>query len=98
MDVSKLELSNKTQGNLSGKSILSSNADVINNINVKLNVVLGEKELSVSELMSLQKGSVFTIDKKVNQPLEVYIDDKLVARGIMVAVEDDFGVKITEII
>ena len=98
MEVNKLELGEKTEGSLSGKSILSANADVIKNVNVKLNVVLGEAELSVSELMSLQNGSVFTIDKKANTPLEVYIDNKLVARGIMVAVEDNLGVKITEII
>lgn len=68
------------------------------NLNVKLNVALGETEISVDELMSLKDGSIFKMDKKVNTPLEVIINDKVVARGIMVVVDDNFGIKITEII
>jgi flagellar motor switch protein FliN len=98
MSISKVELKELKEELLSGNSILTSNVDVIKDLKVKLQVSLGETELKVDELMSLEEGSVVKINRSVNAPLDVYINNKLVARGLMVVVDDDFGLQITEII
>ena len=97
MTVNELELNEITENLLSGDSILSGNIDVIKDLKVKLNVELGEASLRVDELMSLQEGSVVKVDKEVNTALDIYINDKLVARGVMVVVDDNFGIRVTEI-
>jgi flagellar motor switch protein FliN/FliY len=97
MTVNKVELKELNEELLSGDSILTGNVDVIKDLKVKLKVSLGESELKVDELMSLKEGSVVKINREVNSPLDIYINDKLVARGLMVVVDDDFGVQITEI-
>ncbi len=97
MSVSELELKEIAEGLLSGESILSSNVDVIKDLKVKMNVVLGSSSINVEELMSLKEGSVVKVDRKVNTALDIYIKDKLVAKGIMVVVDDQFGIKITEL-
>jgi flagellar motor switch protein FliN/FliY len=66
-------------------------------LQIKLHVSLGEAEMKVDELMSIKEGSVVKINREVNSPLDVFINGKLVARGMMVVVDDDFGIQITEI-
>jgi len=98
MSVSKVELNDLGQELLSGESILAGNSEVIRDLKVKLKVSLGESEIKVDELMALKEGSVVKIDKEANTSLDVYINDKVVARGLMVVVDDNFGLQITEIV
>ena len=97
MPVSKVELEDVGESLVSGESILAGNVDVIRDLEVKLNVSLGESKIKVDELMSIKAGSVVKIDRDINTPLDIYINDKLVARGTMVVVDDNFGVQVSEI-
>lgn len=97
MAVNELDLKEISENILTGDSILSNNTDVIKDLKVKLNVVLGEASLSVDELMELKDGSVIKTNKEANTALDIYIKDKLVARGVMVVVDNNFGIKVTEI-
>lgn len=97
MAVNELELKDLTGEIASGNNILSANVDVIKDLKVSLNVILGESSLRVDELMSLKEGSIVKVNKKANADLDIYIKDKLVARGVMVVVDDNFGIKVTEI-
>lgn len=71
--------------------------DLVKNVKVELSVCIGDCEISVSELFKLENGSVITIDKNINEPVDVKFDGNIVARGELVVVDDNFGVKITEI-
>lgn len=66
-------------------------------IDVRLSVEVGAVRLPLRDVLSLQPGAVHTLDRKVDQPVDVLINDRLIARGEIVAVGDRFGVKLTEI-
>jgi flagellar motor switch protein FliN/FliY len=97
MSVSKVELKELTKELLGENNLLAGNVDVLKDLQIKLHVSLGEAEMKVDELMSIKEGSVVKINREVNSPLDVFINGKLVARGMMVVVDDDFGIQITEI-
>lgn len=69
------------------------------NVSMAVQVVLGETRMPVSQLLSLTRGSVVELDKRIGQPLDVLISDRLVARGDLVKVgENGLGIKLTEIV
>ncbi len=65
---------------------------------VGVTVQLGSCQLSMREVMQLNAGSVVQLDKLADAPVEVLVNDKLVARGEVVVIENRFGIKITEMI
>ena len=65
---------------------------------VNISAVLGRTHLSVSQLLQLSQGSVLELDRKVGEAIDIYVNDRLVARGEVVLVEDRLGVTMTEII
>ena len=65
---------------------------------VKVSAVLGKKRMSVAELMALDAGAVIELDRRVGEPIDLYINDTLIARGELVMVEGVLGVTMTEII
>lgn len=97
MPVSKVELSPLTEELLSGDNLLAGNMEVLKELNVTLQVSLGETSIEVSELMNMKAGAVVKLDREANTPLDIFVNNKLVAKGMMVVVDDDFGVQITEI-
>ena len=97
MSVQKIELDELEEKQSSAPPMMSGNYDVIKNVKVKLQVLLGETELTVAELFSLRKDSVVELDRLVSSPVDVVLDGKCIARGYLVAAEDNFGIRITEI-
>ena len=67
-------------------------------IPVQLAAVLGKTTMPVSQLLRLGRGAVVELDRKVGEPVEIYVNNRLVARGEVVLVEDKLGVTMTEII
>ncbi len=65
---------------------------------VHISAVLGRTALDVNSLMSLQRGSVLELDRKVGEPIDIYVNSRLVARGEVVVVDERLGVTMTEII
>jgi len=70
---------------------------IVDNVPVILSAYLGESEMTVSELMALESGSVVTLDASLNHFAELRLNDTTIARGEIVAVGDNFGIRITEI-
>ena len=97
MAVQKIELSELDQGASTGSPVLNGNYDVIKNVKVKLQVFVGEAELSVAELFALKHDSVIQLDRVVSSPVDVLLDGKCVARGELVAADDNFGLRVMEI-
>jgi len=65
-------------------------------VRVKMTVQLGSCRMPMREVMELVPGSVIQLNQEAKDPVGLYINDKLVAYGEVVVVEDNFGVKITE--
>lgn len=65
---------------------------------IKLTVELGSCQISMRDLLQLNVGSVVQLDKAANASVDLYVNQKLVARGEVVVVEDNFGIKLTEIL
>ncbi|MEI9892084.1 MAG: flagellar motor switch protein FliN [Caulobacteraceae bacterium] len=65
---------------------------------VNISAVLGRAHLSVAQLLKLAQGSVLELDRKVGEAIDIYVNNRLVARGEVVIVDDRLGVTMTEII
>jgi len=65
---------------------------------VNISAVLGRAHLSVAQLLKLNQGSVLELDRKVGEAIDIYVNNRLVARGEVVIVDDRLGVTMTEII
>lgn len=65
---------------------------------VKVSAVLGRARMDVGELLRLGPGAVLELDRKVGEAIDIYVNNRLVARGEVVLVEDKLGVTMTEII
>lgn len=76
----------------------SGKQEAVYDIPVKVSTVLGEAAIRVSNLMKLGRGAVIELDRKVGEPIELYVNDRLVARGELTVTEGRLGVTMTEII
>jgi len=92
-----IEVSELSPGQPNGHHLLAGRFDLIKDLRVVVDVVVGRARMSVEEFFALKQDSIISLDAMVDEPLEVLVDGKLVARGKLVAVEDNFGVRITEI-
>ena len=72
--------------------------DFILDIPLNVKVEVGRTKLMIQELLALGKGSVIELNKLLGEPFEVLVNDKLVARGEVVVVNDRFGVRLTDIV
>lgn len=70
---------------------------LIAQVRVRVTATLGHTTLSVAELAALADGSVLSLDRGVDEPLDLLLDGQVIARGTLVAVDDQFGLRITHI-
>ena len=72
--------------------------EAVFDVPVKVSAVLGRARMEVGELLRLGPGAVLELDRKVGEAIDIYVNDRLVARGEVVLVEEKLGVTMTEII
>jgi len=72
--------------------------EAVYDIPVQVSAVLGKSNMQVSQLLKLGRGAVVELDRKVGEAIDIYVNNRLVARGEVVVVEDRLGVTMTEII
>jgi flagellar motor switch protein FliN/FliY len=72
--------------------------DAVYDVPVQVSAVLGRASMQVSQLLKLGRGAVVELDRKVGEAVDIYVNNRLVARGEVVVVEDRLGVTMTEII
>lgn len=72
--------------------------EAVSDIPVSISVVLGKTSMQVQQLLKLGRGAVVELDRKVGEPVDILVNNRLVARGEVVVVEDKIGVTMTEII
>lgn len=76
----------------------NNNLDFILDIPVELSVEVGRAKLSIGELLKLGQGSVVELNKIAGEPLEIFVNGKLMARGEVVVVNEKFAIKVMDII
>ena len=72
--------------------------EAVYDIPVQVSAVLGKSTMQVSQLLKLGRGAIVELDRKVGEAIDIYVNNRLVARGEVVVVEDHLGVTMTEII
>ena len=72
--------------------------EAVYDIPVQVSAVLGKSHMQVSELLKLGRGAVVELDRKVGEAIDIYVNNRLVARGEVVVVENRLGITMTEII
>lgn len=65
---------------------------------VTVRAVLGQAQLQVNQLLKIGRGAVIELDRKVGEAIDIFVNDRLVARGEVVVIEDHLGISMTEII
>jgi flagellar motor switch protein FliN/FliY len=76
----------------------ASDLEAVFDVPVAVSAVLGRARLEVAQLMRLKPGAVIELDRKIGEAIDIYVNDRLVARGEVVLVEERLGVTMTEII
>ena len=77
---------------------LENDIQAVYDVPLQVSAVLGKSSMKVQQLLKLSRGSVVELDKKVGDAVEVFINDRLVAKGEIVLVENKIGITITELI
>lgn len=77
---------------------MAGDVTAIYDIPVQISAVLGRSTMQVSQLLKLGRGAVVDLDRKVGEAIDIYVNNRLVARGEVVVVEDKLGITMTEIV
>lgn len=87
----------EVMGEEKGEPLLKSNLEIIKDVKVKISAVISDTEMTVGELFKLKTDSIIKLHRDVSAPIDLMLDGKIVGRGLLVVVDDNFGVRITEI-
>jgi flagellar motor switch protein FliN/FliY len=80
------------------ESRVASDLEVVFDVPVQVSAVLGRSRMEIGDLMKLGPGTVLELDRKVGEAIDIYVNNRLVARGEVVLVDDRLGVTMTEIV
>ncbi|MBN1537981.1 MAG: flagellar motor switch protein FliN [Anaerolineales bacterium] len=72
--------------------------DMLMDVNLQLTVELGSTQMTVRQVLDLQKGAVIELNRIAGDAVDILVNDRLLARGEVVVVDDKFGVRITELV
>src|SRR5690625_625623 len=74
------------------------NLEMLLDIQLKVAVELGKTQRTVKDILDLSQGSIVELDKLAGEPVDVLVNDKLIAKGEVVVIDENFGVRVTDII
>lgn len=92
------ELQNQDTQDFAIGEAMAGDVTAIYDIPVNVSAVLGRATMQVSQLLKLGRGAVVELDRKVGEAIDIYVNNRLVARGEVVVVEDKLGITMTEIV
>lgn len=81
-----------------GQNTLPSNIELLMDVSMRVTVELGRTRMQLAQILELQHGSVVELDRLAGDPVDIIVNDCMVARGEVVIVDDKFGVRITEMV
>ena len=71
--------------------------NLIDHVKIEIEALLGSTSITISELNALVAGDVLTLDRQINEPVAIRVNDRIIGRGQIVTVNDRFAVRITEV-
>ncbi|MCE2992519.1 MAG: flagellar motor switch protein FliN [Candidatus Jidaibacter sp.] len=92
------EAENLSKQEPSSSDPLDIDLEVVYDVPLQVSAVLGRASMKVSQLVKLSRGAVVELDKKVGDAVEVFVNDRLVAKGEIVLVDQKIGITVTEIV
>ena len=72
--------------------------EAVHDVPVKVRAILGRSRMAVAELLRLKTGMVIELDRRVGEPVDIFVNDRLIARGEVVMIDNSLGVTLTEIV
>lgn len=90
--------SKKYEEEVPDKPKSSAELEAVYDIPVQVSAVLGKSSMQVHQLLKLGRGAVVELDRKIGEAIDIYVNNRLVARGEVVVVDDRLGITMTEII
>ena len=87
-----------TEHKKNGLTADQQNLDLLMNVPLQVTAELGKCKMPVSDILKLGTGSIVELDRLAGGPVDLLVNSKLVARGEVVAIDDNFGVRVTELI
>lgn len=79
-------------------NLRSAGLEAVHDVPVKMQAVLGRARMTVAELMQMRPGRVVELDRKVGEPVDIFVNNRLIARGEVVLIDKVLGVTLTEIV
>ena len=76
----------------------ATNLDLLLDVSLRVSVELGRTDLSIKEVLGLGPGSVIELDKLAGEPVDILVNNRLIAKGEVVVVDENFGVRVTDIV
>jgi len=96
-DLEEMDAPGADEATITGEKT-AADLEAVFDVPVRVSVVLGRTRMPVANLLRLDTGSIIELDRQVGEAIEIYVNDRLVARGEIVLVENRLGVTMTEII
>ncbi len=84
--------------NRKGKGGDAANIDLLMDVSLKVTVELGRTRMMLRQVLELQHGSVIELERLAGDPVDIFVNERLIGRWEVVVVDDKFGVKITELV
>ena len=97
ISVSPIDVPQAEAGAATGPALLSQDLRLVGHVPVRLSAVVGSLSISIERLFTLKKGDVLPMEEALGVPITLMLNDRPIARGELMAVEDHFGVRITEL-
>jgi flagellar motor switch protein FliN/FliY len=91
-------ISNSSTNAQTSTQIAGSNIDMLMDVTLNVTVELGRTKMSLRQILDLQQGSVVELDRLAGEAVDIFVNDRPVAMGEVVVVDDKFGVRITELV
>ena len=82
----------------SAEKITPEDLTAVYDVSVQISAVLGRATMPINQLLKLGRGAVVELDRKVGEAIDIYVNDRLVARGEVVVVDENLGITMTEIV
>lgn len=95
MKVNKVEFPNLKKGDIMENQ---QNIGLLMDINMEMTVELGRTKMSIKEILGMGEGTIIELDKLAGEPVDILVNNKRIAKGEVVVIDENFGVRVTEII
>ena len=98
LEAEAIELPEETASAATATSAAPEGLEAVFDVPVKVQAVLGRSKMEIGELMRLRPGDVVELDRRVGEPVDIYVNNRLIARGEVVLIDNSLGVTLTEIV